>query len=178
MLGSLTGPVSARLGSRLLIEVGGVGYWVHTGGWQPEGTITAYLYHQVREDADELFGFADLPGLELFEQLISISGIGPKAALAVLSVGSAERLRQAISEQDTAYLTAAPGIGQKAAQKIILELHGKVDLSMALPGDGQADIVAALEGLGYKLTDIRSMLKDLPANLTVDEQIRWALRSR
>jgi len=176
MLGSLTGNITAHLGSRLLIEVGGVGYWVQTGGWQPSGTVTAYLHHHVREDSDDLYGFADLPTLEIFEQLINISGIGPKAALAVLSIGSAERLRQAIADQDTAYLTAAPGVGQKAAQKIILELHGKIDLLTSLPGDIHADLVSALEGLGYKTVDIRGMLKDLPSGLNVDEQIRWALR--
>jgi len=178
MLGSLTGTVTARLGSRLLIEVAGIGYWVQTGSWQPEGAVTAYLHHHVREDADDLYGFADLQGLEIFEQLIGISGIGPKAALAVLSIGSAERLRQAISEQDTSYLTTAPGVGQKAAQKIILELHGKVDLLISLPGDTHADVMAALEGLGYKPNDIRVLLKDLPAGLSIDEQIRWALKSR
>ncbi len=124
MLGSLTGTVTTHIGNRSLIEVAGVGYWVHTGSWMPSGQVTCYLHHHIREDANDLYGFASTDELVLFEKLISISGIGPKAGLALLSLGSPEDLLQAIQSQDTKYLSKAPGIGQKAAQKVILELQG------------------------------------------------------
>jgi holliday junction DNA helicase RuvA len=90
--GSLRGIVTGRLDQRILIEVDAVGYWVHTGSWQPVGEVTAYLHHHVREDADQLFGFPDIQTLALFEKLLTVSGIGPKAALALLSLGSPERI--------------------------------------------------------------------------------------
>jgi Holliday junction DNA helicase RuvA len=182
MLGSLNGLVLTHLDQRVLIEVQGVGYWVFTGSWHPTGEVRCFLHHVVREDVSDLYGFETLGGLSLFERLISISGIGPKAALALLSVGDAERIQRAIQDKDTAFLSSAPGIGQKAAQKIILELHGKLDSINSLFGDdssgGHADLIAALTGLGYKTHEIRPLLGQIPAELsTVDEQLRWALKS-
>jgi Holliday junction DNA helicase RuvA len=175
MLGSLTGKISGRLGQRLLIDVNGVGYWVFTGSWQPEGEATCYLYHAIREDASDLFGFPDLSTLDFFEKLISISGIGPKAALAVLSLGPIDRLQQAILSQDTAYLSSAPGIGQKAAQKIILELQSKVALLPQGISNEYLDVLTALEGLGYRTNEAQKALQDLPKGLSIDEQLKWAL---
>lgn len=180
MLGSLTGTVIGRLSQRILIDVHGVGYWVHTGAWQPSGEVTAFLHHAVREDVSDLYGFERLAELELFERLIGISGIGPKAALALLSLGTAERIRQAIEEKDLTFLTSAPGIGQKAAQKIVLELHNKLDALAGLlgeHGEGNADLYAALEGLGYKQSELKAALKDLPSGLGLNEQITWALKN-
>jgi Holliday junction DNA helicase RuvA len=177
MLGSLSGNISARLDQRILIEVDGVGYWVHTGSWQPEGEVKAYLYHQVREDAQVLFGFIDIPTLSLFEQLISVSGVGPKAGLALLSLGSTQRVREAISSADATFLALAPGVGAKAAQKIILELQGKMPVGDTTITASHQDVLAALESLGYKANDINIALKKLPKNITViEEQIRWVLQ--
>ena len=180
MYGSLHGTVTGRLDQRILVEVHEVGYWVFTGAWQPSGEVTIYLHHVVREDVSDLYGFERLAELELFERLISISGIGPKAALALLSLGTAERIRQAIEEKDLTFLTSAPGIGQKAAQKIVLELHNKLDTLAGLLGDGpagNADLYAALEGLGYKQSELKAALKDLPDGLSIDAQIKWALKN-
>jgi holliday junction DNA helicase RuvA len=178
MLGSLTGTITARLDQRILLEVNGIGYWVHTGSWQPEGSITAYLYHQVREDAQVLYGFASLPTLALFERLISVNGVGPKAAMAILSLGSNDRIESAIRAGDTSFLALAPGIGSKAAQKIILELRGRLPEAEEMPSSSHQDVLAALESLGYKAADITPVLKKLPAELkTLDEQIRWVLQN-
>ena len=184
MLGSLHGKVAGRLDQRVLIETNGVGYWVHTGSWQPEGEIVCYLHHHVREDASDLYGFSDLATLTLFEKLISVSGVGPKAALALLSIGSSERLIQAISFADAGFLTSAPGIGNKVAQKIILELQQKVSQLQVLglnqttaPQGAYQDILAALESLGYKAVEVHDVLKKMPSDLpTIDAQIKWALQ--
>jgi holliday junction DNA helicase RuvA len=179
MLGSLTGQVIANTGNRLLLSVHDVGYWVYTGSWAPSGTCTLYIHHHVREDASDLYGFADIPTLTLFEQLLTISGVGPKAALAVLSVGDASRVKEAIAHQDTAFLTQAPGIGQKAAQKIVLELTGKITFTETEgTGSVHSDVVAALTGLGYKEIDVRQRLKQLPADISnLDAQIKWVLQN-
>lgn len=177
MLGSLSGAITARLDQRILIEVDGVGYWVHTGSWQPEGDVTAYLHHHVREDASVLYGFADIPTLALFERLLTVSGVGPKASLAILSLGSTSRVQEAIRTGDTTFLSSAPGIGAKAAQKIILELQGKLPTGDGSPSSSHQDVLAALESLGYKAGDINPLLHDLPKDITaVGEQIRWVLQ--
>lgn len=178
MLGSLTGQITARLDQRILLEVSDVGYWVHTGSWQPDGLVTCYLYHQVREDAQVLYGFENLHTLRMFEQLISVNGVGPKAALALLSLGPVDRVSNAIANADSSFLALAPGIGQKAAQKVILELKGKLE-AHALSGDSalHADVRAALESLGYKAADVVPLLGQLPKTATTaDAQIKWVLQ--
>jgi Holliday junction DNA helicase RuvA len=179
--GSLRGIVTGRLDQRILIEVDAVGYWVHTGSWQPVGEVTTYLHHHVREDADQLFGFPDIQTLALFEKLLTVSGIGPKAALALLSLGSPERIRSAIQSADHAFLSMAPGIGKRAAEKVTLELKGKLPETME---DGSApvasitdELLEALESLGYKRGDLLSTVREMPATaVTLDEQIKWVLK--
>ncbi len=180
MLGSLRGAVTGTLGQRTLIEVDSVGYWVYTGSWQPSGETLCYLHHHVREDINDLYGFETIDGLALFERLLEVNGIGPKAALAVLSLGDANRLATAIAQGDIRFLTLAPGIGKKAAEKIILELKGKLHVSgESLSGTATVpdDLVSALEGLGYRPTDIQGILAELPKELaTLEEQIKWVLK--
>ncbi len=178
MYGSLTGSITAHLDQRILIEVQDIGYWVHTGSWQPEGELTVFLHHHVREEANVLYGFIDIPTLALFERVLTVNGVGPKAALALLSLGSTTHIEDAIRAGDAAFLSLAPGIGAKAAQKIILDLHGKLSPITDLPSASHQDIVAALESLGYKAVDINHHLKELPKNISaLDEQIRWVLQS-
>ena len=177
MLGSLRGIVQGRLGQKLLIEVDSVGYWVHTGAWQPTGEVLCYLHQSIREDSNELFGFPTLEALGLFEQLISISGIGPKAGLAVLSLGDITRISQAIGNADAAFLSMAPGIGKKAAEKIILELRGKVSVEETGHAGLTEDLRTALESLGYKTADIQPYLVTIPLeHTTLNDQIRWVLQ--
>lgn len=177
MLGSLTGTITGRIDQRILIEVNSTGYWVNTGSWQPEGTVTIYLHHHVREDAQVLYGFVDIPTLALFERLLTVSGIGPKASLALLSLGSTTRVEDAVRSGDAGFLSLAPGVGSKAAQKIILELHGKLPTSSGPPSTSHQDVLAALESLGYKAADINPVLRELPASETaLDKQIRWVLQ--
>ena len=181
MYGSLTGKVTAHLEQRTLIEVNGVGYFVHTGAWQPIGDITCFVYHQVREDASELFGFQDLATLDLFEKLISISGIGPKAGLAILALGEVKRIKQAIIQKDTAFLSSASGIGLKAAQKIILELEKKLgsvsEFSFDEIDTTHRDILEAMQSLGYRPSDISPWLGEIPSEISdLNAQIKWVLQ--
>jgi Holliday junction DNA helicase RuvA len=182
MIGSLRGTVTTELESRILIEVNGVGYWVHTGSWHPGGETFCYVHHHVREGAEDIYGFATLDTLALFERLLGISGIGPKAALALLSIGSPDRLRQAIAEKDLTFITTAPGIGQKAAQKIVVELYGKLEsLDSILPDTSvpnhYADLAEALTGLGYRIGDFRPLLDKIPESAaTLDAQLKWMLQ--
>ena len=181
MIGSLHGTVAAHLDQRTLIEVQGVGYWVHTGSWHPQGELTCYIHHVVREEVSDLYGFERLVDLQLFEKLLSISGIGPKAALALLSIGTPEKIQQAILAKDITFLSTAPGIGQKAASKIVLELHNKLDGLTGLleeSSEGSADLLSALVGLGYKPHEVRPLLGKIPENLTtVDAKLKWALQN-
>ena len=179
MLGSLTGLVIGHLNQRTLIQVNGVGYWVHLGAWQAEGEVTCFLHHRVREDVSDLYGFPDLPTLALFEKLLDVSGVGPKAAMSILSLGTSARVREAIDSQDTAFLSSASGVGQKAAQKIIVELHGKLDAFVFADGPTpQSELAGALEGLGYRQKEIQETLRSLPADIIgVDAQLKWALKS-
>lgn len=178
MLGSLSGIVIAHLDQRTLVEVNGVGYWVHMGSWAPTGEITCYLHHHVREDASDLYGFVDVATLTLFEHLITISGIGPKAAMAVLSIGSTDRVSQAIQLGDAAFLTLAPGVGSKAAQKIIIELKNKVMGSSEVIATAlHSDVLEALTSLGYRAGDITPLLAQLPPEHTgLNAQIKWVLQ--
>lgn len=178
MLGSLHGMVKTHLETRILVEVQDIGYWVHTGAWHPQGEVSCYLHHHIREDMSDLYGFESLGGLRLFEKLIGISGIGPKAALALLSIGSSDQIHTAIQQKDITFLTTAPGIGAKAAQKIVLELHNKLDnLAGLLEEPASSDLVSALVGLGYKPQEIQPLLSKIPAEMTeLNDQIKWALQ--
>lgn len=182
MIGSLTGIVTARLEQRVLIDVHGVGYWVFTGSWQPEGETVCYIHHHVREDINVLYGFASLGGLQLFEQLITVSGVGPKAALAVLSLDSASRVCQAIAKGDASFLSMAPGVGKKAAEKIILELQNKLsqwsseEISTEVSAASD-ELIEALESLGYRAADFRSLVGKVPEELAdLQSRLKWILR--
>lgn len=181
MLGSLRGQISGHLEQKILLEVNGVGYWVHTGSWQPDGEVVCYIHHHLREDASDLYGFRDLETLALFEKLISVSGVGPKAGLALLSLGSVSDLKEAIAEGKTAYLSSAPGIGQKVAQRLIIELKGKLPVSALFrsPEENQAgsEVEAALENLGYRKAEIQKVVSKMPKDIeTVDSKLRWSLQ--
>lgn len=177
MIGYLHGTVIARRESKALLLVQEVGYWVFTGSWLPEGEVECFIHHHVREEASDLYGFPNLPALTFFERLITISGIGPKAALNVLSLGSVETISQAIARKDTTFLSSAPGIGAKAAQKIILELFGKIDNLDELFSGSNDELFQALHSLGYSARDIQPYLEQLPSDITdFNNQLRWVLQ--
>ena len=177
MIASLEGKVIHRESGMVIVDVGGVGYKVFitadTEKWlKKEGadSIKIFTYLAVRETALDLYGFQNRKDLLFFEMLISISGIGPKSALAILSIASVETLERAVSAGDSSYLTQVSGIGKRNAEKIVLELENKIgsitdEKGNALMKD-EADTLEALKALGYGLKESRDALKKVPEEIT------------
>lgn len=132
-----------------------------------------YTHHVIREDANELIGFATVVELELFTKFISVSGIGPKMALHLMSLGPVGSVRQAVERGDVSYLESAQGVGRKTAQRVVLELKGKL-VTDDDPGEGGDEAVSALENLGYPRYQAREAVKDLDG--TTEERIKSALK--
>jgi Holliday junction DNA helicase RuvA len=187
MIGRLTGTLAAKAPPQLLVDAGGVGYEVDV----PMSTfynlpaigerVTLLTHLVVREDAQLLFGFLTADERSTFRLLIKISGIGPRTALSILSGLSVAELAQAIAAQQPGRLVKVPGIGKKTAERLLLELKGKLGPDLALPAsamsDAQGDIVQALVALGYNDRDAAAALKALPAEVGVAEGIKLALKA-
>jgi Holliday junction DNA helicase RuvA len=181
MIGSLRGKVLEVHVSYFLLEVCGVGYVVKAAG-SLLSSLTAgeekffYIHDHIREDAHDVFGFFSTGELEMFERLLSVNGVGPKVALTMLSIGSLDTVRRAITNGDLSTLTSVPGVGKKTAQKIILDLKGKlVEEEGLVAGDGE--VVEALVSLGYSAQVAREILKTVPANIVdVSARVREALK--
>ena len=184
MIARLRGRPVARTAEGLVLDVGGVGYLVHatpSAARQDGDEITVHTYLHVREDALQLYGFAEVAERELFVQLLSVNGVGPKVALAVVSGSPAAELRRAIVLEDTARFQAIRVIGKKTADRILLELKEKLagDLSLApTPGVPAGDLVArdALIELGFSLQDAERALAAVDPDLPAEERVRQALR--
>lgn len=190
MIGRLSGTVVAKQPPQIIVDVGGVGYEVDV----PMSTFYALpatgervqlaTHYVVREDAHLLFGFATEEERAAFRQLIKVTGIGPKVALAVLSGLSVAELNQAIAMQDVKRLTRIPGIGNKTAERLLLELKGKVvataggksaaPAAVASPAD---DVTNALLALGYSEKEAAAACRELPADLPLNDAIRQALKA-
>jgi Holliday junction DNA helicase RuvA len=184
VIARLRGRPVARTAEGLVLDVGGVGYLVHatpSAARQEGDEITVHTYLHVREDALQLYGFAETAERELFVQLLSVNGVGPKVALAVVSGSPAAELRRAIVLEDAARFQVIPGIGKKTAERIVLELKEKLagDLSLApTPGVPAGDLVArdALVELGFTLQDAERALAAVDPDLPAEERVRLALR--
>jgi Holliday junction DNA helicase RuvA len=188
MIGKLTGTLLEKNPPQIVVDCHGVGYEVDVPmstfyNLPATGDKVSLLTHfVVREDAQILYGFATHPERLAFRQLIRISGVGPRTALGVLSGMSVDDLAQAVSLQDSARLTRVPGIGKKTAERLLLELKGKlgaegVASSPTTVGEPQADILQALVALGYSDKDAAASVKALPAGVGVAEGIRQALKT-
>jgi Holliday junction DNA helicase RuvA len=187
VIGRLSGRLVEKHPPQIIVDVGGVGYELDV----PMSTfyqlpaagepVTLHTHQVVREDAHQLFGFATDEERRVFRQLLKISGVGARLALAVLSGLSVADLHAAVSAQDGSRLTRVPGVGKKTAERLLLELRDKLDavavVSAAGTGDGQAgDITNALLALGYNEREAGWALKQLPAGLAVADGIRQALK--
>jgi Holliday junction DNA helicase RuvA len=189
MIGRLNGTLADKNPPQVLVDCHGVGYEVDV----PMSTfynlpgigqaVTLLTHFVVREDAQILFGFATPTEREAFRQLIRISGVGPRTALSVLSGMSVGDIAQAVTAQDASRLVKVPGIGKKTAERLLLELKGKIgaDLGNAAgvgPASGaQADILQALVSLGYSDREAQAALKPLPRDVGVSEGIKLALKA-
>ena len=190
MIGSITGKLTEKHPPQIIIDVNGVGYEVDISmqtfyKLPPVGeTVRLYTHLAVREDAHLLFGFATVAERATFRQLIKVGGIGAKTALGILSAMSAEELAQAVAQEDVKRLSSAPGIGKKTAERMILELRGKLaavgvsDGLFAPAADGGSDdIVSTLLALGYSEREARAAVKGIAPGTEVAEGVRLALRN-
>lgn len=187
MIGRISGKLAAKHPPQILVDVGGVGYEIQVPmstlyQLPATGAEVVLLTHLiVREDAHLLYGFATEQERHLFRQLLKITGVGARTALAVLSGMSVTDLHHAVGAQDSGRLTKIPGIGKKTAERLLLELRDKLDVSVimssAAPGARDAnDIANALFALGYSDKEIAWAVKQLPSDGSVTEGIRQALK--
>lgn len=194
MIASVEGVVGAVAADSLVIEVGGIGYRVFAApavlaGAQPGGRLKLHTYHLVREDVQALYGFRNAEELGFFNLLLTVTGVGPKVALAIVGSRPTPDLQLAIMAQDQAVLVSIPGIGRKLAERVIFELKEKVAAAGVAVGGaavggsaaGEGEIVAALQALGYSLAEAReasrAALLDVGADSNLEERVKAALRS-
>lgn len=192
MIGRLRGTLVEKHPPQILIDVSGVGYEVdvsiQTFYNLPALNETVQLYTQliIREDAHLLFGFAHQHERSAFRQLVKVSGIGAKTALGILSAMNVDELTQAIAQEDIKRLSSAPGIGKKTAERMILELRGKLgheQFSDGLPLgidngiDERNDIINTLLALGYHEREAKIAIKSIPPGIDVSEGVRLALKN-
>jgi holliday junction DNA helicase RuvA len=194
VIGSLRGPLLDRSGTELLVEVGGLGYRVQA---TPDTVATVgevgsevflHVHHQVREDAETLYGFTAIDDRRVFETLIGTHGVGPALALAILSVHSPTALRQVLATDDVAALCLVPGVGKKTAARLLVELKSRLDLPEVdlaaldtggrpgVPPNVRADVRDALTELGYGPDEIARILPDLPQDGDSADLLRQALQ--
>ena len=193
MISQLTGSIIDKQPPLIVIDVNGVGYEVFVSmqtfyGLPATGEkVRIYTQMVVREDAHLLFGFGNTIERETFRLLIKVSGIGAKTALGILSVLSSDDLARAIADEDIKVLSSVPGIGKKTAERLALELRGKLSIAGAVPmatdglfaaePDASDDILSTLLALGYNEREAKAACKGLPAGCDVSEGVRLALKN-
>lgn len=186
MISHLKGIITAKGPASVTLDVNGVGYLVFATQHNLESlkeseAATLFTHMVVREDRFELYGFLHENELNFFQLLIKVRDVGPKTALAILSLGNLAEIQSAIIHGDVATLQSVPGIGRKTAERIILELKEKVFASLddASPQRAKADgVVGALENLGYSSKEAKEAIRDMPKELaTDDERLRWVLKN-
>jgi Holliday junction DNA helicase RuvA len=187
MIGFLSGKLQSRTDDTLIVNVGGVGFRVRVSTSTSAGLgaigseVQLFTHLRVREDELSLYGFATEEELHLFEMLMTVSGVGPKVALGVLSAAPIATLKIALAEGNVDALTAVPGIGKKTAQRLVLELKGKIDasglseVSEVAPVD--KDVMDALINLGYSAAEATRAARSVPASAkTLEDRLRYALQ--
>jgi len=188
MIATVEGILEYRGNDSVIINVGGIGFRVYVPSstlsqlGAVKGKVFLYTHLHVREDNVSLYGFASSEELALFKNLISVSGVGSKLALALLSTSNPEQLVMTITSGDIDLLSQVPGIGKKMASRLVVELRGKLEKEwkeVALPlAPGSADVIAALTGLGYSLAEATKAISKLPDSegLSLEEKVKMALQ--
>jgi holliday junction DNA helicase RuvA len=184
MIASLTGIVAEKTDDALIVSIGGVGYEVFVtvedwGGAKVGKEARYYIYEQIREDAHNLYGFSMLEAKQLFTQLLSVSGVGPKMAMTILSAATLTRLKQAIVSGDPDLLKGIAGVGKKTAERVIVELRGKVKDGGSLnPMTSSDPTYQALVGLGYTAAQAAEAVAAIPDSIKDDQaRIKAALKA-
>ncbi|MCD1276024.1 MAG: Holliday junction branch migration protein RuvA [Candidatus Nanogingivalaceae bacterium] len=191
MIAHIFGKVAEKFNGTIVVDVHGVGYEVSVAAGDFEAVSLGqdakfYTYHHVREQAEELFGFSSLAAKKLFEMLITVQGVGPKAALAVLSLGDAEQVRNAIANSDAGFVQKAVGVGKKTAERVVVDLSDKVGLPTHYGRANEPvqtelntsdEALEALMALGYTLADATKALENVDVNLPTAQRVTMALKS-
>lgn len=192
MIAHIKGIIEEKFGTNgVIVDVGGVGYEMMVPVPDFESATLGeerkfYTYHQVRENTEELYGFSSLVAKKLFEMLISVQGIGPKAGVAILSLAEAEEVRNAIANADTSFISKASGVGKKSAERVVVDLRDKVgtpskygatDVKYGVKKLDESDeALDALIALGFQLKEATAALAEVDASLPVEERVRLALK--
>ncbi len=191
MIAHVRGKIEEKFGNCLIVDVNGVGYEITVPTPDFEACVLGeerkfYAYHQVRENAEELYGFSSLKAKKIFELLISVQGIGPKAGIAILSLAEAEEVRNAIANADMAFIAKASGVGKKSAERVIVDLRDKVgipshygatDIKFTKAVNEPDEALDALIALGFPLKEATAALEKVDSKLSVEERIKLALKN-
>ncbi|HEX7483876.1 MAG TPA: Holliday junction branch migration protein RuvA [Candidatus Saccharimonadales bacterium] len=190
MIAHISGVVAEKFNSSVIVDVHGVGYEVAVALGDYERSllnepVKFYTYHHIREQSQELFGFTSLAAKKLFEMLITVQGVGPKAGLSILSLGESEVVRNAIANGDVVFITKASGVGKRIAERVIVDLTDKVGLAirtdvdtagLSQPVTHTDEALEALMALGYNLNDATRALEGVSTDLSTAERVTQALR--
>lgn len=191
MIAHVAGIVAEKFNSSVIVDVNGVGYEVNValgdfGDALLNEPVKLYTYHHIREQSQELFGFSTLAAKKLFELLITVQGVGPKAGLSILSLGNAEEVRNAIANADSVFVAKAVGVGKRIAERVVVDLADKVGLPLrddnsVLTGVSHQlshtdEALEALMALGYSLNDATRALEGVSSELSTAERVTQALR--
>jgi Holliday junction DNA helicase RuvA len=192
MIAHVEGTVTEKFINSVIVDVHGIGYEVNVASSDYEHallseTIKFYTYHHIREQSQELFGFSSLAAKKIFELLITVQGVGPKAALAILSLDESETVRNAIANSDVAYISRASGVGKKTAERVVVDLSDKVGLALRYDNDNLSGLsqtvthadeaLEALMALGYNLNDATKALEGVSSDLSTADRVTQALKN-
>ena len=191
MIAHIRGVVSEKFGNSVIVDVSGVGYEMLVPTPDFENAMLGeerkfFTYHAVRENSEELYGFSSLMAKKIFELLISVQGIGPKAGIAILSLAEAEEVRNAIANGDTAFISKASGVGKKSAERVIVDLRDKVgtpskygatEAKYTTVAQASDEALDALMALGFPLKEATAALEGIDDSLPVEERVRLALKN-
>ena len=190
MIAHVFGKVAEKFNGSLVVDVHGVGYEVSVATNDFDAVILDqevkfYTYHHVREQSEELFGFSSLAAKKLFEMLITVQGVGPKAALSILSLGDAEQVRNAIANADSGFVQKATGVGKKTAERVVVDLsdkvglpthYGRTETPLQTELNTSDEALEALMVLGYTLADATKALENVDVNLPTSQRVTEALK--
>ena len=189
MIAHISGKIAEKFAGSVIVDVSGVGYEVIVPAGEFERAvlneqIKFYTYHNITDRSQELFGFSSLAAKKLFELLITVQGVGPRAGIAIMSLGETEEVRNAIACEDAKFIQKAAGVGKKSAERVILDLKDKVGMAISKP-DGVDDNISlasdealeALIALGFNLNDATKALEQIPRDLPTEERITLALKT-
>ena len=191
MIAHIKGKVEEKFNNSLILDVNGVGYEIMVATPDFEDVKLGeerkfYTYHAIRENAEDLYGFSSLAAKKIFELLISVQGVGPKAGMAILSLGEAEQVRNAIANADTTFIAKATGVGKKSAERVIVDLRDKVgtpshygasDTKFVTATQADDEALDALIALGFPLKEATAALEKVDPKLPLEERIKLALKN-